>query len=112
MSNGSTLKMNLEPGVPSPAKFPLSTLAVRSYVAAMSKAVKNGGAAADATQAEMPFEEALKKLEGIVEAMESDELPLEQLLARFEEGSKLAQVCQSKLAEAELKVQRLEKSAA
>jgi len=32
----------------------------------------------------LSFEEALKKLEGIVESMESDELPLETLLARFE----------------------------
>jgi exodeoxyribonuclease VII small subunit len=38
-------------------------------------------------------------------------LPLEQLLARFEEGSRLAQVCQKKLAEAELKIQKLEKTA-
>ena len=60
----------------------------------------------------MPFEEALKKLESIVEAMESDELPLETLLARFEEGTQLAQVCQTKLAEAELKIQQLEKNAA
>ena len=34
-----------------------------------------------------PFEEALKKLEGIVEAMESDELPLETHLAKYEEGT-------------------------
>lgn len=59
----------------------------------------------------LPFEEALKKLEGIVEAMESDELPLETLLARYEEGSKLVKVCSEKLAEAELKIQQLEKSA-
>ena len=59
-----------------------------------------------------PFEEALKKLEGIVEAMESDELPLETLLAKYEEGSKLVKVCQEKLAEAELKIQQLEKNAA
>jgi len=61
---------------------------------------------------ELPFEEALKKLETIVESMESDELPLETLLARFEEGTHLSQVCQSKLAEAELKIQQLEKNAA
>ena len=60
----------------------------------------------------MPFEEALTKLEAIVEAMESDELPLETLLARFEEGNRLAQICQAKLAEAELKIQQLEKNAA
>jgi exodeoxyribonuclease VII small subunit len=60
----------------------------------------------------MPFEEALKKLEGIVEAMESDELPLETLLARYEEGSRLAKICREKLSEAELKIQQLEKNAA
>lgn len=60
----------------------------------------------------VPFEEALKKLETIVDAMESGDLPLESLLARYEEGMKLAQVCQEKLAEAELKIQQLEKSAA
>ena len=58
------------------------------------------------------FEEALKKLEDIVETMETDDLPLETLLARYEEGSKLVKVCQDKLAEAELKIQQLEKSAA
>lgn len=52
----------------------------------------------------------MKKLESIVEAMESTELPLEQLLARFEEGTRLAQICQSQLAEAEVRVQRLEKT--
>lgn len=60
----------------------------------------------------IPFEEALKKLEGIVEAMESDDLPLETLLARYEEGSKLVKVCREKLSEAELKIQQLEKNAA
>ena len=58
------------------------------------------------------FEEALSKLEGIVESMESDELPLEQLLAKFEDGVRLAKVCQEKLADAELKIQQLEKTAA
>jgi exodeoxyribonuclease VII small subunit len=59
-----------------------------------------------------PFEEALQKLEGIVEAMEADDLPLENLLAKYEEGAKLVKVCQEKLAEAELKIQQLEKNAA
>jgi exodeoxyribonuclease VII small subunit len=59
-----------------------------------------------------PFEEALQKLEGIVEAMEADDLPLENLLAKYEEGAKLVRVCQEKLAEAELKIQQLEKNAA
>lgn len=63
-------------------------------------------------KAKPPFEEALKKLEGIVETMELDDLPLETLLARYEEGTKLVKICQEKLAEAELKIQQLEKDAA
>lgn len=76
----------------------------------MSKAAKSASGAPSASP-ELPFEEALKKLEAVVESMESDELPLETLLARFEEGTKLAHVCQAKLAEAELKIQQLEKNA-
>jgi len=59
-----------------------------------------------------PFEEALQKLESIVETMEAGDLPLETLIARYEEGTRLANVCQEKLAEAELKIQQLEKNAA
>lgn len=54
----------------------------------------------------------MQKLETVVEAMESGDLPLESLIARYEEGVKLAKVCQEKLAEAELKIQQLEKTAA
>ena len=36
---------------------------------------------------DLPFEEALKRLESIVESMEAQDLPLETLLARYEEGS-------------------------
>jgi len=75
----------------------------------MSKAVR----ASDSSKAEnLPFEEALKRLETIVEAMESEDLPLETLLARYEEGTRLAKVCQAKLVDAELKIQKLEKNSA
>lgn len=60
----------------------------------------------------LPFEDALKKLEGVVGAMESGDLSLETLLARYEEGTRLVKICQEKLAEAELKIQQLEKNAA
>jgi len=63
-------------------------------------------------KARLPFAEALKKLEGIVAALESDDLPLETLLSKYEEGTKLVKICQEKLAEAELKIQQLEKNAA
>lgn len=74
----------------------------------MSKPAKAG----DAARGSVPFEEALQKLEGVVEAMEADDLPLETLLAKYEEGARLVKACQEKLAEAEIKIQRLEKSAA
>lgn len=54
----------------------------------------------------------MRKLETIVETMESEDLPLETLIQRYEEGVKLVQVCQAKLAEAEVKIQQLEKDAA
>ena len=44
--------------------------------------------------------------------MEAEDLPLETLLAKYEEGTRLARTCQEKLAEAELKIQQLEKTAA
>ncbi len=59
----------------------------------------------------LPFEEALGRLETIVEAMETGDLPLENLLSKYEEGMKLATVCQEKLAEAEVKIRQLEKTA-
>jgi exodeoxyribonuclease VII small subunit len=64
-----------------------------------------------AAKGAMPFEDALKKLEAVVEAMESEDLPLETLIKRYEEGVRLVQVCQAKLAEAEVKIQQLEKNA-
>jgi exodeoxyribonuclease VII small subunit len=60
----------------------------------------------------MPFEEALQRLEAIVQAMESGDLPLETLLARYEEGAHLVKTCQGKLEEAEQKIQKLEQNAA
>jgi exodeoxyribonuclease VII small subunit len=75
-------------------------------------ASKTGGQpnASAAGSAALPFEEALKKLEEIVESMESRELPLEKLLSQYEDGTRLARICQEKLSEAELKIQQLEKS--
>jgi exodeoxyribonuclease VII small subunit len=75
-------------------------------------ATKNAGQEAAGRPGNVPFEDALKKLETIVEAMESEDLPLETLLARYEEGTRLVKICQEKLAEAELKIQQLEKNAA
>ena len=77
----------------------------------VSNATRNAGQNSPA-KADPPFEEALKKLEAIVEAMESEDLPLETLLTKYEEGTQLTRICQEKLAEAELKIQQLEKTTA
>lgn len=61
-------------------------------------------------EAKLTFEAALAKLESIVESMESGDVPLADLLAKFEEGSKLLKVCESRLKEAELKIEQLRKT--
>ena len=57
------------------------------------------------------FEVALERLEQIVEEMEGDNLPLERLLDRYEEGSKLLKVCQEKLEQAERRVELITRGA-
>lgn len=78
----------------------------------MPNGQQNQGRISENKNGDLPFEEALKKLEVVVEAMESQELPLETLLAKYEEGTQLARLCQEKLADAEVKIQQLEKNAA
>ena len=78
----------------------------------MASPSKNAGQQEPAKAENLPFEEALKKLESIVEAMESEDLPLETLLSKYEQGTQLARICQQKLSEAELKIQQLERNAA
>jgi exodeoxyribonuclease VII small subunit len=57
------------------------------------------------------FEDALKKLEEIVQKLERGELPLEESLACYEEGIRLSRLCHGKLEEAERKIETLVKDA-
>jgi exodeoxyribonuclease VII small subunit len=57
--------------------------------------------------AEKKFEDAMKRLEEIVENLESGELSLEDSLKNFEEGMKLVKFSTGKLEEAEKKVTKL-----
>ena len=61
---------------------------------------------------ELAFEAAFAQLEEIVGKLEAGDLPLDDALALFEQGQKLAAYCSAKLDEAELKVQRLSPSGA
>ncbi len=53
------------------------------------------------------FEKSLQNLEKIVSNMESGELGLEESLAQFEKGIKLARNCQDTLTNAEFRVEQL-----
>ena len=57
---------------------------------------------------EVPFEEALERLEALVEALEEGDLELEASLEKFEEGVKLVRSCSERLKSAELRVKQLE----
>jgi exodeoxyribonuclease VII small subunit len=63
----------------------------------------------EAKDAKLSFEAALGQLETIVESMESGEVPLAELLAKFEEGTKLLKICEARLKDAELKIEQLKK---
>ena len=56
---------------------------------------------------ELTFEKSVERLEGLIQAMEDGNTPLADLVAKFEEGSKLLNHCQSLLKEAELKIEQL-----
>lgn len=55
----------------------------------------------------LKFEEALKKLESIVQQLENEDLELEKSLQIYEEGVKLSRWCSKKLEEVERKVEIL-----
>ena len=57
------------------------------------------------------FEEALKKLEEIVQKLERGELTLEESLTCYEEGIRLSRLCHTKLEEAERRIEVLVKDA-
>ena len=59
------------------------------------------------TKKNLNFEDSLAKLEGIVDALEDDNVSLEESVKKFEEGIKLVKDCQKQLKEAELKVNKL-----
>lgn len=56
---------------------------------------------------EPSFEEELAQLETIVSGLENGNVPLVELVARYEEGMKHLKNCQAKLADAELRIEQL-----
>ena len=61
---------------------------------------------------ELSFEEAYRKLEETVQALESGGLTLEEATSLFEDGMRLARLCTQRLDKAELKITQLQASLA
>jgi exodeoxyribonuclease VII small subunit len=62
--------------------------------------------------AKKTFEQAMKQLEQIVQDLESQDLPLEKAIKKFEEGIQLSKFCSGKLDESEKRISILMKDAA
>lgn len=56
------------------------------------------------------FEEALEKLESIVEKLSNENITLEKSVELYEEGLKLSKICSDTLEQASLKIEQIEKS--
>ena len=60
--------------------------------------------------AEMKFEEALKKLEKIVEDLEKGDLTLDEALKKYQEGIELSRACSQRLESAKKKIEVISKN--
>lgn len=57
------------------------------------------------------FEEALEELETLVESMESDQAPLDELIENYEKGTHLYELCQKRLDNAQRRVDLIREGA-
>lgn len=60
--------------------------------------------------AEIKFEEALKRLEKIVEELEKGELSLDEALKKYQEGLELSRACSQRLDSAKKKIDVMAKN--
>ena len=58
---------------------------------------------------DLHFEDAIERLEKIIEKMENERVPLEEMLKDYEEGTKLLSVCKEKINIARKKVEKINK---
>ena len=67
------------------------------------------GGNVESKDTKLSFEAALSQLETLVDSMESGDVALADLLAKFEEGNKLLKLCEARLKDAELKIEQVKK---
>ncbi len=68
---------------------------------------KHPDGATEPVAEEFSFEEALARLEEVVEELEGGPMDLEGALKRFEEGTRLQRVCLEKLQQAETRIEQV-----
>jgi len=56
---------------------------------------------------DVPFEQAFQQLEQLVKNMESDRMPLDQLVSHYERGTRLLRTCQQRIREAEQRIEQI-----
>lgn len=61
----------------------------------------------DENDTNISFEQAMEKLESIVERLEEGEVPLEKAIAMYQEGMNLSNVCHEKLKHVEKQMDRM-----
>jgi len=54
------------------------------------------------------FEEAMERLDEIVSAMEGERMPLDEMVASYEEGVKLLSLCRQRIDTARLRVEKIQ----
>ena len=55
------------------------------------------------------FEDAMEELDALVDQMESDQLPLEELISHYESGAKLLSECEATLKTAKKRLETIKK---
>ena len=61
----------------------------------------------NAPAAPQNFEDALRQLETIVRELESGSVPLDDAIAKFEQGEALRKFCQNRLDEAKARIEKI-----
>jgi len=56
---------------------------------------------------ELRFEDAIERLEEIIERMETERVPLDDLLKDYEEGTNLLKICRERIGAARLRVEKI-----
>ena len=58
-------------------------------------------------ESDLSFEAALKRLESLVQRLESGQAPLEEAVTLYEEGARLKALCEARLKAAQLRVEKV-----